>query len=89
MSNKRETGATRKRQIVDWDGKRVSIPVRQDRLVQEIRTTNDGSGNPRKLMLLYDAADGSTVDVCDVGYGNKPGDWHGYPELMPVTCSIA
>ena len=38
---------------------------------QELRTTNDGNGNPRRCHVIMSET-GNILDVMDVGYGNLP-----------------
>jgi hypothetical protein len=39
-------------------------------LAQNLKTTNDTNGNPRRLWAVY-TADGSTVAMLDEGYGGR------------------
>ena len=66
-------------------------------VLQHLRCTNDRNGNPRRIWAIYDVSpegvlrgpEESGVSYRDEGYGGKPKDLRGLPELPCVDITIS
>ena len=57
--------------------------IRRPTMYQNLRCTNDGNGNPRRVYVFYDAA-GGIVAVEDEGYDGTPAACRGLVELPSI-----
>lgn len=51
---------------------------------QQLRTTHDTNGNPRRVWLLYNAA-GEVIDTADEGYAGDPFRGSGAIQLPSIS----
>jgi len=56
---------------------------------QNLRSTPDKNGNPRRLWVIYDARQDPAFpfEIIDEGYGGKPEECKGLIQISPVNIS--